>query len=464
MENPISQGQVEGGTWIKGTIEGNKIHMPLRQCVFYNEEEEWGYMTGIFKQEMVYDEWEEAEVPTYVMTNDQEITFTIDEEAGTITMDLQSEINPETGMADYVYGLAYTYNEEWAQVADCNTVYTILTEEPTTLPDGAKTEQWAMMYNDSQYNSAVMTNVAIVGDKMYIAGISEQDPDAAIVGTIADGKVTFQSDQYQGMNTGYLAYVTFAKYTVEELYDEWYDEYYYEYYYDAIPEFTFNYDAEKKLLTPTADDVVMLLNAGKGTDGILYIKRFFDPQFNYFEEVAAKPANPVINGMSVWFDDYGYDIFSGDVLLKDVNGKYINKDKVYYIFWTKVEGEAEPFTFYSDEYYGLQDALGVDEITEIPYSAVVYDETGYEDVGEGASTIVLYQTGFDDYGLQTIYYGGGERNTSDIVWLSSDTDGIRDVNVQNKAFANAIYNLLGQRVNASAKGVVIKNGKKFFVK
>lgn len=57
MENPISMAQVEGGTWIKGTLEGNKIHMPLRQCTLYSEEEGYGYMTGIFRQELVYDEY-----------------------------------------------------------------------------------------------------------------------------------------------------------------------------------------------------------------------------------------------------------------------------------------------------------------------------------------------------------------------------------------------------------------------
>lgn len=464
MENPISQGQVQGGTWIKGTIEGNKIHMPLRQCVFYNDEDEFGYFTGIFHQEMVYDEYMEEEVPTYVLTNDREITFTINEETGTITMDLKSEIDPETLLADYVYGLAFTYDESWAQVGDCNSVYSLMNDDVVTMPDGAKEETWAFMFNDGDYNSANMTRVAIMGDKMYVAGISESDPESVVVGTIADGKVTFKSDQYLGMGSGYLDYLTFAKYTKVELYDEWYDEWYTDYEYEFIPEFTFNYDAEKQLLTPTTDDVVMLLNAGKGATEILYIKRFFNPEFNYFEEVAAKPANPVIYGFSEWFDDYGYNIFSGDVILKDVNGKYIDKDKVTYIIWTKVEEDMEPLTFYGDEYFGLYDALGVDEIVEMPYTAVLYDAYDYEDITEGASYVTLYQSGFDDLGLQTVYYGGGERNVSDIVWLSGDITGIKNIAASASSDNNARYNLLGQRVNATAKGVIVKNGRKFIVK
>lgn len=463
MENPISQGMVEGGTWVKGTREGNTIHVPLRQYTYYDEESEFGYFTGVFHLDMVYDEWEEAEVPTYVLTDQKEITFTVDDQTGTIKLDLKSETDPMTLMTDYIYGLAYSYDGSWAQLGDCNTVYVPMNDVATTIPDGAKTETWALMYNDGSYYSATMTNVAIVGDKMYIAGISPDDPESAIVGTMSDGKVTFKSDQYQGLGSDFLAYVTFAQFTTEEFYDEWYEEWYTEYSYTYIPEYTFNYDASKKLLTPSTDDFVMILNAGKGEGEILALTKYFSPEFNFFEEVAAKPANPIIYGFNDWFDDYGYNVFSADVILKDVNGKYIDKEKTTYIVWTKLDGVEEPFTFYGDEYVGLNDALGVDEITEVPYTAVVYDDAGYEDILEGCSYTVLYQSGFDDYGIQTIYYGGGERNTSDIVWLSEAT-GIKDVADSAKNTSAAMYNMLGQRVNENAKGLIIKNGKKYLVK
>lgn len=45
-----------------------------------------------------------------------------------------------------------------------------------------------------------------------------------------------------------------------------------------------------------------------------------------------------------------------------------------------------------------------------------------------------------------------------------DATGIADVEVATPALDNAIYNLSGQKVDASYKGIVIKNGKKYFVK
>lgn len=465
MENPIYAAPVEGGTWIKGTIEGNKIHMPLRQCTLYSEEDGYGYMTGIFHMEPEYDEDSQEYMVNWVMTDDREITFTIDEATGTITMDLESQVDPQLGIVDYIYGLAYTFDGSWAEYGDYNTVYTPFDGTPAVLPAGVETKSWAMMFYDGQYNSTKFVNIGVAGDKMYVEGLSDADPTAVIEGTIADGKVTFVSDQYLGFYNEHLAYATFANYHVEQLYDEVYDFYYDHFVFEYLPECTFLYDTENQILSLADSGIALVINGGKGAGEINSLTNYMDPVFSLFEEVAAKPANPIIYELTTdWYEDYGYDIFSGDILLKDVNGKYIDKDKTYYILWVKVNGEAKEFTFTSDEYTGLQDALGVDEIVELPYSAVVYDESDYEDITEGASYMVLYQTGFEDYGLQTVYYGGGERNTSDIVWLSGELTGIHDLTSDRKAAATFLYNLFGQRVNASAKGLVIRNDKKVLVK
>ena len=47
------------------------------------------------------------------------------------------------------------------------------------------------------------------------------------------------------------------------------------------------------------------------------------------------------------------------------------------------------------------------------------------------------------------------------IW--DDTNAIRDIEVA-PVDSNAIYNMQGQRVNASAKGLLIKNGKKYISK
>ena len=453
MENPISQGQVEGGTWVKGTLEGNKIHMPLKQCVIYNEEEGYGYMTAALKSEVEYDEDAEEYYLNYVMTDETEVTFTINED-GTITLDHESVVDPETGFADWIYGLVYTDDLAWSQLGDYNSVYTPFEGEYATIPEGAATEQWAMMYKDeNNYSSAHLCDVAIVGDKMYIAGMSKADPEAAMVGTIADGKVTFASDQYIGLSTGYVSYGVFANVTTEQVWDDYYEEYYDMESFEYLPEYSFTYDAENKMLT-SADNVAFVVNAGKGEEEILYITLAKAPKFNFFEEVVATPADPEFLDYSNYFDDYGYDMISCNVKLEDVNGKYMNQDKVFYTIYVKIDGEAEQFVFYADEYAGFAE-LGIEEMTEVPVNFTVLDDYGYEDISASGSGICLYQSGFDDFGIQTIYYGGGERRTSNIVWWSDVEAGIHDVTLNSDS--KTIYDLQGRQIQKLQKGVNIVN-------
>ena len=460
MENPISQGMVEGGTWVKGTLEGNTIHMPLHQCILYSEYEGWGYMTATFRAESVYDEYADEYYTDYVMTDETEITFTIDEEAGTITMDRVSNFDEETMIADYIYGLAYTDDFVWAQIGDYNSVYTIFDDEICTMPEGLETEEWALMYTDDNgYYNSRLVDVAVADGKMYVAGMSEYDPEAVMVGTISDDKVTFASDQYLGASSNFLAYGVFAEYSVDVLWDDVYETEYETPAFAYLPEYSFAYDAENKLLT-SADNIAFVLNAGKGADEMLYIDYAIAPKLNFFSDEPATPADPEVLGFSSWYEDYGYDMVSFNLPLEDVNGSYINKDKVYYILWVSIDGQAEPFTFTSFDYAGLYEAAGVDELVEVPYSLVAYDDAGYEDISEGASTICLYQSGFDDYGLQTIYYGGGERRVSNIVWLNGDITGI--VDMPSVDGGTAIYDLSGRMMNRMQKGINIvktQNGK-----
>lgn len=460
MENPISQAPVEGGSWVKGTLDGNKIHVPLKQCILYSDEEGWGYMTAAFRLEVGYDEEYDEEYADYVMTDETEVVFTINED-GTITLDHQSEIT-EYGYADWIYGLAYTDDKAWAQLGDYNSVYTPFDGEYATIPEGLETEKWAMMYKDDNgYSSARLVDVAIDGDKMYIAGMSTYDPEATMVGTISDGKVTFASDQYMGLSSGYVSYGVFANVTTKLVYDDYYDEYMEMTDFEYLPEYSFVYDAEKKTLV-SEEDKAFILNAGEGAEEILYITMAKQPKFNFFEEVAATPADPEFLDYANYFDDYGYDMLSCNVLLEDVNGQYMNQDKVFYTLWVEIDGEEEQFLFDAQDYVGFEE-LGITEMTEVPVNFTVLDGEGYEDISASGSCICLYQSGFDNFGIQTIYYGAGERHTSNIVWWNDgepSTVGISNAET-SKSNKSSIHDLQGRKLQKLQKGVniVTVNGK-----
>lgn len=450
MENPISQCTFEQPVWIQGTRQGNKLHFPLGQYVAYFEDFGYGYKTALMTPIILHDDDYDEDYITYIPTEDTEVTYTIAAD-GTISMDAIAELD-ENENATLILGLVDSYdNYTWSQFGDYNSVYTPFHDEITTMPLGVEHERWAMLFNDGEYSNAIDVEVGIQGDKMYIIGISSWAPEAALVGTIQGNRVTFASDQFAGYGNSAVAYIAFGKWHLETRYDEDFGESYEEYIFDIMPTIDLSYDAARKVMTAQADEA-LIVNAGRASDEVLYMAMALAPKFSEKVDRAIKPATPIFNGMSNWFADYGYDIISVDIKLEDIEGKYIDKNLVKYIIWVKIDGHEEPFKFYNDEYVGLQE-LGLDEMVEIPYAMTLLDDSGYEDIAEAGSNVVLYETGFDDYGVQTVYYGGGERSVSDIAWMS-ETTGLQGITAQSSA-CQGIYDLSGRQLTTLSRGINI---------
>ena len=113
MRDPIYY--LDLGTWVKGTVSGNKITIPLGQYLYYDESSFIGAVTG----------WGEFVDGTGFnpLTADN-VTYTID--GNKIVMDNTSEY---VGLAWY-RDSALT-NPAWNGALDFNTVYTVVPDEPT---------------------------------------------------------------------------------------------------------------------------------------------------------------------------------------------------------------------------------------------------------------------------------------------------------------------------------------------
>lgn len=447
MQDPISMAKTEEPTWIKGEIgEDGKIHVPLFQCIMYSEEYQYGLATAQFVKGEVDG------VQTYVLdTATKEITFTVGEN-GIISLDgfdYSSEGAPEK-----LYGLVYTDDDAWSGFGDFNTRYIVFDDEVTTLPDGLETKAWALMYNDGVYDSNRIVQVSDTNadGKVYIQGLFDVDPDAVVVGELADNVLTIKSDQYLGMFNGLTIFFAGATYESYVLHDDETGENYNMFRYTYLPEIKFNLDAENDILT-TAEGNAIVLNAGEAVDYFVTYEVAHEPRFSIFKAVAAKPADPEVIGFSDWFDGYGYNMISFNVKSEDVDGNYIDTNQLCYILWVKEDGVKHPYVFSADYYYGFEQ-LGIETMTEVPYYLVSYDEADWEDISVGGSTIVLYESGFDDYGIQSIYYGGGVRNESNIVWLSGNVE----TGIQNnvaRAKTAGIFDINGRQLTTASRGINI---------
>ena len=68
------------------------------------------------------------------------------------------------------------------------------------------------------------------------------------------------------------------------------------------------------------------------------------------------------------------------------------------------------------------------------------------------------------YGKLTLYNGTNEINTGSSIYSLNGTTGINNISAEEANADAPVYNLAGQRVGKNAKGVLIKNGKKYVVK
>ena len=135
-------------------------------------------------------------------------------------------------------------------------------------------------------------------------------------------------------------------------------------------------------------------------------------EFTYPEipDVAAVPNNPEIIAVGEYDAEKGYGYVIADVPTTDVDGNDLKESLLTYVLYADIEGEITPITFSPDLYKNLEE-----DLTEIPYT---FTDSYDFDVTQGYKVVYLNYD-YSDYnqiGVQSIYYGGGEVNKTDIQW------------------------------------------------
>lgn len=379
------------GTWTEGTINGSTITIQLPQQAGFSD---YGY--GFYVAKMTLD----SEQGTYVPSANQTLTLYYNASTGKIST------TGYLNMGNEAIGLVYDDDNSWTGYADYNISISPISDPLVEAPAGLTTETYALQADD--YVGSLV-QVGFNGNDVYVQGIDQNLPDTWIKGTIQGDKVIFKNAQYVGADekAGYHQYLVSAVGTLE--YDDWYEDYITTYSL-ANTDIEFTYDANTKTLT---NSTTFLLNSGK--TAINYLQAFENAQIVPFTEVAATPAKPIINelneyGWESFTEGYGWGALDFDINSQDVNGNYIRSDKLSYVLWMKVNGEAKQLTTsYLDYPYQLAETM-----TEFPF--------GYSDSWDvycvGTNTSFYYHViGPEAFGIQTIYRGAGEERKSEIAWV-----------------------------------------------
>ena len=237
-------------------------------------------------------------------------------------------------------------------------------------------------YEDNPQTGSVF--VGFDGNDVYIQGLSQYAPDAWIKGTISGNVVTFEPNQYLGTYGGSSNTIYFLPT---------------QYGGSAV---TFNYDEETETFTATADFFGIITYNGEG-----YIDFYHaDAVITKVLEKAATPATPSITDISN--TNYGYVVYF-NVPSLDTEGNGLLASKLYYEFFTDVEGTINPLTFTPTTHVKLEE-----DLTLIPYGFT----ENYDFYNGQIYLNNLYSEDWNRIGIKSIYYGGGEENESEISWYT----------------------------------------------
>ena len=408
-------------TWVKAYIEGDKLRLPMFQCIFNDPAQ--GYGTMLCRITM-----DDGQPAVDLGTTDMYYTMHDD---GSISLD---------GTADgaAMLGLVFTDDLQWTKLADYETTFRPFTDEPLLVPDGLSVDRWSIRYynNNTYWTDFINVATDYANGKIYLVGIVEAD--CAVVGTVDEADyVTFAADQFMGESEGRVIYLGVATSG--------------DYYASLLPEARMKVYRDARYIE-LVDNFTFFTNRGKVADGKNMLLSMGNPSIYYSYNAQATPVDPCITSFEASYNDCGYNTIGFDIRLLGTEGEILGADDAYYALWVKVNGEPQRYEFQAAD-YGNVFGNGAGSWSEVNYLARSISPKGYPEVTVGGKLVCLYHAGYDDIGVQTIYYGGYERNVSNIVWMGH-TDGL-DSELAPAAEPSARYDLHGRRVGARESGIGI---------
>ena len=283
-------------------------------------------------------------------------------------------------------GGLYAYIDEGLVVASIEGTVDL----PVEAPEGLVVADYIYSATDYFKETPVSYGVKLgfYGSDVYVQGICADMADAWIKGTLEGGRITFPTGQILG-NMG--------------VYDLWFlglgD--------NGVEDMVFDYDAELGILT-SDQGLVICIDKEDIKNGANCWSIHEDVSIQLVTEQAGTPDNPSVSGIN--FSTYG-DVLELNIPLVDTDGNGLVASKLSYkIYCDKGNGEAELVTFSPEDFTKLEEAM-----TEIPLTF-----TDNYDFASGPSIYLnLDHEDWTRIGVQSIYYGGGEKHESEIGWYTA---------------------------------------------
>lgn len=421
IKTPISLNN-ESNSYLKGTCSDGIITVNLPQKIYC---EDWGWGYGVIEEwaarlDFVYEEGSTERGTFKAVANKYDkIQFVYNEESGELTV-----YNPN----DEIFMLgSVNVDNNWMGYGDMDIELTRFVEPSVNIPNDVKIEKWYFS------NADRFVDIAFNGNDIYVNGLFFfGNPEYWVKGSIENGIVTFDSEQYLGVYEGWYSYFWGVENVNSNIPSSS----------NMTVSLKMAYDEDAKTLT-AFDNSGFIVNAGNGAAFVIYTA--MNPEI-YFEEVATDVI--LLPPYNLNYETYvGEAVFSFYIPIKTADGKRFDVTKLSYMVWVDDGFEKYPFTFYTDEYDLPEDT---DEIAFTFFDGWDFGNLPNDQSGNPGRSVFLYLESFDNLGVQLIYTNeDGSKSSSQISWLQ--TTGIENESIQ-PVFDTTYFNLYGQRVSHPQKG------------
>lgn len=439
------------GNFVKGTIYGNTITVPLNQLVDYYEEEGYGIKLAVFKS--VENPNNPDLIDFYYEPSITEVSYTLDSN-GDMSLNLPGDPFDGKNVPEYVLGLCYSDSDEFIGFSDYAQEYTLLDIVQTQFPKDAESEYYVFI---DSYNYANLVEIATQDGKMYIKGLCDSFEEGVIVGSINGNEVVFEQNQYLG-----IYYDSFYIYTKVAVPNPDYDE---EDYLsspfilapaDAVFKLIIDYD--NNIIT-TADKDVYLSFQPDEDDCFNSIGLYGDFLLRYQSTSAGTPANPTKLVYTTEYMPYqGFNDFMFTLSNFSTEGNLLDTETLYY----RIFIDDEPLIFGEEIAYDLLDReVIIYEYVPDQQIYMVYEFQNGNDISKftyNEFDIGIYMEGVSTVGVQSMYRHEGVVTYSDLVTLDVETGqvtetGVKTVKAESPVVKREFYTLSGMKVEHPSKGM-----------
>ena len=372
----------------------------------------------------------------YCMHYDEDEDMPVVEEEGEIEFTWEDGVLRQLG--DKFIGLCDA-TADWFYMADQHIVYAPQIDKATTLPDDLYVLSYTMTYlsnpSDLTATKECVVSVAFDGEDIYLGNLNNNNPDSFIKGTYKDGKATFPTRQYLGVDAyynGHIYVLTGDAFVDTETY--------------GSP--VFNYELNDEIVFTVDEDArnivaewpaSMITNVGPYALSI--ISDYVAPALTAFDEVPAVPATPIFTDEDLTINtSAGWSVLHFTIPTVDVDGNKLNDNKLYY----NIILDNCVYIFEPETYIGLSNAM-----MDIPYK--FEDNINFDIyISNGRHTVYLYTTDFVTVGVQSIYTAGDEENRSEIAFVTNPKPtSVNEVTEGAQVIDTRYYDLTGRELPAA---------------